>query len=191
MGFPKQEYWSGLSFPSPQDLPDPGIKPLSPALAGGFFTTEQPGNPYKGWEHAKCWWPCEISETLKRCWWKHETVQILWKQFGSFLKFWILPSEDPVIPLLELSSSEMKTYVHKKTRTRKFIIASYIIASNGKHPQSCSKRRMDEQCMKRMNYKHMQQHGWFFKKKHAHQKLDTKSNIVTDFLFMKSSKRKN
>ena len=48
MGFPKQEYWSGLSFPSPQDLPDPGIKPLSPALAGGFFTTEQPGNPYKG-----------------------------------------------------------------------------------------------------------------------------------------------
>ena len=31
-GFPRQEYWSGLPFPSPGDLPDPGIKPMSPAL---------------------------------------------------------------------------------------------------------------------------------------------------------------
>ena len=37
---PRQEYWSGCSFPPPGDLPDPGIKPMSPALAGGFFTTE-------------------------------------------------------------------------------------------------------------------------------------------------------
>ena len=42
MGFPRQEYWSGLPFPSPGDLPDPGFKPTSPALAGGFFTTEPP-----------------------------------------------------------------------------------------------------------------------------------------------------
>ena len=34
MGFPRQEYWSGLPFPSPGDLPDPGIKPESPELAG-------------------------------------------------------------------------------------------------------------------------------------------------------------
>ena len=42
MGFSKQEYWSGLPFSSLGDLPDPGIKPtssVSPALAGGFFTT--------------------------------------------------------------------------------------------------------------------------------------------------------
>ena len=42
MEFPRQEYWSGLLFPTPEDLPDPGIKPASPAspaLAGGFFTT--------------------------------------------------------------------------------------------------------------------------------------------------------
>ena len=45
MGFPRQEYWSGLPFPSPGDLPDPGIEPMSPALAGGFFTTEPPGKP--------------------------------------------------------------------------------------------------------------------------------------------------
>ena len=38
MGFSRQEYWSGLPFPSPGNLPDPGIKPMSPALAGGFFT---------------------------------------------------------------------------------------------------------------------------------------------------------
>ena len=42
MGFSRQEYWSGLPFPPPGDLPDPGIKPeslMSPALAGGFFTS--------------------------------------------------------------------------------------------------------------------------------------------------------
>ena len=45
-GFSRQEYWSGLPFPPPGDLPDPGIKPespASPALAGGFFTSEPPG----------------------------------------------------------------------------------------------------------------------------------------------------
>ena len=44
-GFPRQEYWSGLPFPSPGDLPDPGIDPASPALAGGFFTTQPPRKP--------------------------------------------------------------------------------------------------------------------------------------------------
>ena len=45
MGFLRQEYWSGLPFPSPRDLPDPGIELTSPALAGGFFTPEPPGKP--------------------------------------------------------------------------------------------------------------------------------------------------
>ena len=44
--FPGQEYWSGLPFLSPGDLSGPGIEPVSPALAGGFFTTEPPGKPY-------------------------------------------------------------------------------------------------------------------------------------------------
>jgi len=39
MGFSRQEYWSGLPFPSPWDLPNPGIEPGSPALQAGFFTT--------------------------------------------------------------------------------------------------------------------------------------------------------
>ena len=38
--FPRQEYWSWLSFSSPGDLPNPGIKPVSPEWASGFFTTE-------------------------------------------------------------------------------------------------------------------------------------------------------
>ena len=45
MGFPRLEYWSGLPFPSPGDLLDPGIELQSPALAGKFFTTEPPGKP--------------------------------------------------------------------------------------------------------------------------------------------------
>ena len=45
IGFSRQEYWSGQPSPSPGDLPRSEIKPLSPALAGGFFITEPPGKP--------------------------------------------------------------------------------------------------------------------------------------------------
>ena len=48
MRFSRQEDWSGLPFPPPGDLPDPGTKPTSfssPALAGEFFTTVPPGQP--------------------------------------------------------------------------------------------------------------------------------------------------
>ena len=51
MGFSRQEYWSGLPFPTPPgDLPNPGIEPaspVSPALTGRFFTTEPPGKPQR------------------------------------------------------------------------------------------------------------------------------------------------
>ena len=46
MGFSRQKYWSGLSFPSPGDLHELGIEPGSPALAGRFFTTEPPGKAH-------------------------------------------------------------------------------------------------------------------------------------------------
>ena len=52
IGFSRQEYWTELPFPSPGDLPDPGIKRrslMSPALAGGFFTTSTT------WEALKYW----------------------------------------------------------------------------------------------------------------------------------------
>ena len=48
VGFSSQVYWSWLPFPPPGDLPDPGVKPVSPALAGGFLTTSAP------WEALGC-----------------------------------------------------------------------------------------------------------------------------------------
>ena len=53
VGFPRQEYWGGLPFPSPGDLPDPGIEPTSPAFSGGFLTTELAGRS------VGCWAPPE------------------------------------------------------------------------------------------------------------------------------------
>ena len=55
MGFPRQKYWNRLPFPSPGDLPDPGIEPASPALAGRFFTT------------SATWEACQL---LRYNWWK-------------------------------------------------------------------------------------------------------------------------
>ena len=54
MGLTRKEYWNGMPFPPPGDLPNPGIEPVSltsPALAGGFFTTwEAAGNVFAHWE---------------------------------------------------------------------------------------------------------------------------------------------
>ena len=58
MGFSRQEYWSGLSFASPGDLPSSGIENMSPALAGGFFTTEPT------WEAANSGYHCLYKDAL-------------------------------------------------------------------------------------------------------------------------------
>ena len=63
MEFSKQEYWSELPFPSPEDIPNPGIEPGSPALqAGDALPSEPPGKPLKKAEHRRidvfelwCW----------------------------------------------------------------------------------------------------------------------------------------
>ena len=54
MGFPMQEYWSRLPFLTPGDLPEPGIEPTSPALAGKFFTIEAPRKPPCRVLYGKC-----------------------------------------------------------------------------------------------------------------------------------------
>ena len=59
----RQEYWSGLSFPSPGDLPDPGIEPRSPALQADFLPTEPPGNRNRNRVHNK-WTALETSQNL-------------------------------------------------------------------------------------------------------------------------------
>ena len=46
MGFSQPEYWSGLAFPSPGDIPNPGIEPMSPALQAGSLLSEPPGKPH-------------------------------------------------------------------------------------------------------------------------------------------------
>ena len=48
MGFSRQDYWSGLPFPSPGDLPDPGIEPRSPAVEADALPSEPPGRPSTG-----------------------------------------------------------------------------------------------------------------------------------------------
>ena len=65
MGFSRQEHWSGLPFPAPGDLPDPGVKsgsPVSPAFAGGFSTTEPPEfsliRPRRNNENLELYIPC-------------------------------------------------------------------------------------------------------------------------------------
>ena len=47
MGFPRQEYWIRLSFPFPRDLPNPGIEPVFPTLAGGFLPLSHQLSPYR------------------------------------------------------------------------------------------------------------------------------------------------
>ena len=60
MEFSRQEYWSGLPFPSPGDLPDPGIEPRSPALQADSLPSEPPRNPNKfpnpNWVPLKEFW---------------------------------------------------------------------------------------------------------------------------------------
>ena len=49
MGFFRQEYWSGLPFPPPEDLPDPGIEPWTPAMQADSLPIEQQGSPLNLW----------------------------------------------------------------------------------------------------------------------------------------------
>ena len=57
MGFSRQEYWSGLPFPSPGDLPNPGIEPGFPTLEADALTSEPPGKPL-----------CILYDNLNRFW---------------------------------------------------------------------------------------------------------------------------
>ena len=98
MGFSRQEYWSGLPFPSPGDLPEPGIKPRSPALQTDVLTSEPPGKPkpmvlstnnrvnnYTSEKFPKC---CSMEKKFwdGRLWLKMlEKPQILWPSFENWL----------------------------------------------------------------------------------------------------------
>ena len=68
--FPRQECWSGLPFPSPGDLPGPGMEPTSPALAGGFFSTEPPGKPCASLEKVIRYLSAHLEAENPSCWYR-------------------------------------------------------------------------------------------------------------------------
>ena len=78
MGFSRQEYWSGLPFLSPGDLPDPGIKPRSPTLVADALTSEPPGKPFIVSQfivleakipRSNCWQICFLLRPFLACEW--------------------------------------------------------------------------------------------------------------------------
>ena len=79
MGFPRQEYWSGLPFPSPGDLLDPGIKPAapaaSPALQAGSLTPELLGKP-STWLDFQVLVPCKQLENHKELYVRGDCVAL-------------------------------------------------------------------------------------------------------------------
>ena len=80
MGFSRQEYLSGLPFPPPEDLPNPGIKPTfpeSPALVGRFFITKPPGKPTDGAPRSK-----KVTVSLKHVFISKQLLGI-WIQKGN------------------------------------------------------------------------------------------------------------
>ena len=160
MGFFRQEYWSELPFPSPEDLPDPGIKPTSPvapALQADSISTEPPGKPSlmtrqmqiktimrhylipSKWPSSKStknkWWiGCGEKWTLLHCWWECKLVQPLWKTLWRFLKKLKLELPyDPAIPLLGIYLE--KSLIGKDTCTPPFISALFTLCKTWKQPK--------------------------------------------------------
>ena len=80
MGFPSEEYWGGLPFPSSGHLPDPVIESMSPELAGRFFfffTTEPPGKPSHILNIHPCRWGPEVYIFGSVCWFVFSTAAVI------------------------------------------------------------------------------------------------------------------
>jgi len=94
MGFSRQEYWSGLPFPSPGDLPDPGIEPRSPLLKLDSLPSEPPGKPHmsdkhkqKEWNKPECYlWTGKNGRTSQT--YNMNTTQIMYHLYAT----WPLPN---------------------------------------------------------------------------------------------------
>ena len=105
MGFFRQEYWSGLPFPSPGNLSNPGFKPVSPALAGGFVTTELPGKPQLGWLCVcVCLCVCVLSRSVISNSYNPIDCSLPGSSMGfSRQDYWSgLPFPSPGVPLIQL-----------------------------------------------------------------------------------------
>ena len=106
MVFPSLEFWSRLPVPPPGDLPDPGIKPVSPALAGIFFTPEAQGKHTKTTSNNK-------NQTKPK--WCHEVLSVTksWSNPSSPLqqRSWALWVEEHILePTTPLQQSSTQNY---------------------------------------------------------------------------------
>ena len=111
MGFPRQEYWSGLPFPSPGDLPDPGIEPvsfISPALAGRFFITSTTWVPS---------YPCQHYIFFKN-YQKHLTRPIISTTWPQANTLWMWPK----LPLYPSASGVFEFLIKKIIKTNCIVI---------------------------------------------------------------------
>ena len=116
MGFSRQEYWSGWPFPSPGDLPDPGIEPRSPALQADALLSEPPGKSLK---ISKC-----VSKYLKT---PLPAIKGLTAWLGS-KDLWIFLSLSIRAPEKEQRNEVYLTIVHT---------LMYVCMLHAKSPQSC------------------------------------------------------
>ena len=93
MGFSRQEYWSGLPFPSPGDLPNPGIKPRSPALQTDALLSEPPGKLLK-----YSWFKMLCQSLLLAKWLSYTNIYIIFCSlfyYQEFYQFWYFFFQEP------------------------------------------------------------------------------------------------
>ena len=148
VGFPRQEYWSGLPFPSSGDLPNPRIEPMLSALAGRFFTTEPPGKPSLLLQFNSVAQSCP---SLCNPWTAAHQTPLSFTISQSLRKLMSVESEIPsnhlilCRPLLNLPSIFPSICHHPHvtsgktlTLTRRPLLASLLSSSNSipLHPQS-------------------------------------------------------
>ena len=120
MECPRKEYWSGLLFPSPGHFPYPEIEPASPALAGGFFTTEPPG---KSWYSSYCCLvakSCPLFDTPWTIARQASPVFLYLPEFAQTHVHWVgdtIQPSHPLLPLLLLPSVFPSIRVFSKEST--------------------------------------------------------------------------
>ena len=96
MEFSRQEYWSGLPFPSPGDLPDPGIKPGSPALQADALPSKPQGKPQMSWndvfnensQFSVTNWPMNHNMKPHQMYFKLSAFLYGFKEGCDFVEFW-------------------------------------------------------------------------------------------------------
>ena len=130
-----QKYWIWLPFPPPGDLPNPGIEPATPALAGGFFTTEPPGKPTTPQRKWKCYsLSCVPLFATPRtvAHWAPLSMQFSRQEYWSAFPFPFLgdlpnPGIEPGTPTLQTDSTDWAIRKPHHTLKNRFKIQVILI----------------------------------------------------------------